>query len=399
MADIPTYEVDLNDSRLTGIKNEEATELKNLQNNYNTMSTNTDKYYDKLIQGYDDYAQKQTDLANQSLGLTIKEIEQNKADTEKDYTKEQSGAYVDWQQQSNQYGANAEQMAASGLSNTGFSESSQVSMYNQHQNRVATARETFNRAIVDYNNQIAQARLANDTLLAEIAFNALQKSAELSIQQVQYKNQLLQDLTTQRTAMKQSYWQRYSNMMNVIQQENELNEKTREYEKTYAENQRQFNAELAEKKRVNDSSIAYQSAMTAKAKKDAELTQAQINKLKSSGSSSGGSSSGSSGSSSGKKGKGGNSSSSGGSSIKMKTQKSTNGSSALPSNTGVGKALGLDLNSALKVTGGGAPSGKKIADTVNSGKAKEYINANKEVAFKPSANFITNNFLYSKYKF
>jgi len=265
MADIPTYEVDLNDSRLTGIKNEEATELNNLEANYNTMSTNTDKYYDTLIKGYDDYAKQQTDIANKSLGLTIKEIEQNKADTEKDYIKEQSGAYVDWQQQSNQYGANAEQMAASGLTNTGFSESSQVSMYNTYQNRVATARETFNRAIVDYNNQISQARLANDTLLAEIAFNALKQSTELSIQQVQYKNQLLQDLTTQRTAMKQSYWQRYSDMMGTIQREIAQKEEARQYNET-----------LAEQKRVNDSEIAYRDAQTALAKKELEVKRAQI---------------------------------------------------------------------------------------------------------------------------
>lgn len=254
MANDINYEYDPNDSRLTDIKSEEKTELSNLESTYAKMQGNADKAYEGQIDAVEEYEKKQTDLANQSLNLTIKEIEQNKADTKKDYIKEQSGAYVDWQRQSNEYGANAEQMAASGLQNTGYSESSQVSMYNTYQNRVATARESYDRAIVDYNNQISQARLANDTLLAEIAYNSLKEQTELAIEQAQYNNSLLMDLTEKQTEIKKNYWQRYNDTVTAIQRE------------------------IAQKEeaRVNDAQIAYTQAQTALAEEQMKKVQAEI---------------------------------------------------------------------------------------------------------------------------
>lgn len=248
MANNINYEVDPNDSRLTSIQGEEKSELSNLEKTYADMQTNTDKYFDSQIKGWEDYGKKQAELQNQSHKLTVQGIEQDMADAKKDYIKEQSGAYVDWQQQSNQYGANAEQMAASGLTNTGFSESSQVSMYNTYQNRIMTAREAFVRAETDFKIQIAQAKLSNDTLLAEIAFNTLKETTALAIQQAQYKNTLLMDLTEKRTALKSSYWQRYSDMMTAIQRE------------------------IAQKEeaRVNDAKIAAEDAAKALAEAQAE---------------------------------------------------------------------------------------------------------------------------------
>lgn len=219
MANTPNYEIDPNDSRLTAVKNEEKTELSNLEKTYANMETNTDKYYDKLTKGWEKYEKDQTDLQKQRNELTIQGIEQDIDDLKKDYTKEQSGAYVDWQKQSNQYGAESEKMAATGLANTGYSESSQVSMYNQYQNRVAIARETFTRAETDFKNKIAEAKLQNSSILAEIAFNTLQEMNKLAIEQAQYKNQLLQDFTTQKAALKQTYLQRYQNVLNQMQAE------------------------------------------------------------------------------------------------------------------------------------------------------------------------------------
>ena len=58
MANTSNYEIDPNDSRLTAVKNEEKTELSNLEKTYANMETNTDKYYDKLTQGWEDYEKK-----------------------------------------------------------------------------------------------------------------------------------------------------------------------------------------------------------------------------------------------------------------------------------------------------------------------------------------------------
>lgn len=200
--------------------------------------------FDKMISESDGHFQAQIDATNQwaetqkqnqqaQTDFTIEQVEQQKDQAQKDYTREQSGAYVDWQKQSNAYGVNAEKMAANGMQNTGYSESSQVAMYNQYQNRVMAARESYNKAVLNYDNAITQARLQNSAVLAEIAYNALQSQLELSLQGFQYKNQLIVEKTNAAREIKNDYYQRYLDELNQINTENAL-----------AEQQRQFNANL-----------------------------------------------------------------------------------------------------------------------------------------------------------
>ena len=133
-----------------------------------TAASDSDKYFQEQISATEKWGAEQKKNQQAQTDFAIEKIEQQKDQTQKDYTKEQSGAYVDWQKQSNQYGAEAEKMASSGLQNTGYSESSQVSMYNTYQNRVATAREVFSQAVLAYDNNIKEARLQNNAVLAEI---------------------------------------------------------------------------------------------------------------------------------------------------------------------------------------------------------------------------------------
>nr|DAQ64087.1 MAG TPA: hypothetical protein [Caudoviricetes sp.] len=149
--------VDYNDKRFTEVEKDKNAALSNINNTYNNMINQTDKYYQAQIDATKEYEKTQTELQQQQTDFAIEKVNQQKEQAKKDYTKEQSGAYVDWQKQSNMYGANAEQMAASGLAGTGYSESSQVSMYNTYQNRVATAREGYNNAILNYDNAIKDA--------------------------------------------------------------------------------------------------------------------------------------------------------------------------------------------------------------------------------------------------
>jgi hypothetical protein len=154
---------------------------------------------------------------------------------------------VDWQKQSNQYGANAEQMAAQGLAGSRYSESSQVSMYNTYQNRVTAARESYQQAVLNYNNAITEARLQNNSLLAEIAYNAFQQQLELSLQGLQYKNQLILDKTAKKLEVDQMYHNRYQDVLAQINYENSMAEQIRQFNEQLAEEQRQFNASLAAK--------------------------------------------------------------------------------------------------------------------------------------------------------
>jgi hypothetical protein len=204
------------------------------------MISNTDKAYQDQINASNDWEKKQTELQNQQTDFAIQQIEQQKADAQKDYTKEQSGAYVDWKTQSKEHGVRAEQMADKGMQNTGYSESMQVSMYNTYQNRVAVARESINRIFADYNNKITEARLQNNATLAEIAFKAQQQRLELVLQQLTAKNQLLLQKANQKLEIENSYYNRYQDVLKQINTENALAEQVRQYNESMALEREQF---------------------------------------------------------------------------------------------------------------------------------------------------------------
>ncbi len=225
----PDYTIDHNDKQFTDIKGSEQQALNENQQMYGEMIGQTDSYYKDQIEATKQWEEAQTKIQNENTAFTIEQIEQQKAQANKDYQKEQSGAYVDWQKQSNKYGVNAENMASAGLTQTGFSESSQVSMYNTYQNRVATARESYNLAVMNYNNSIKDAQLQNNSKLAEIAFNSLKTQLELSLQGFQYKNQLLTEQANKKLEIENAYHNRYMDVWNQMNQQNALAEEVRQY--------------------------------------------------------------------------------------------------------------------------------------------------------------------------
>ena len=234
--------INYNDKRFANVRKKETADLKNVNNLYNSMVNNSDKYYNNLINASQDYAKKQSEIQNQQTDFAIEKVEQQKEWANQDYIKEQKGAYTDWQKQSDQYGATAE--ANANMLNTGYSESSQVQMYTAYQNRVATARESYNRAVVEYDNAIKDARLQNSAKLAEIAYQALQQKLELSLQGFQYKNTLLQQKLTAQNDVKDRYYNRWKDVQSQINTE-----------KALAEQVRQFNANLKlEKQKLSLSS-------------------------------------------------------------------------------------------------------------------------------------------------
>lgn len=212
------------DQRLSDILNQKNQFMNEAQSNYDRAYGESRDKYNELIQAAKDYGQQQADIQQQKTDQTIAEIEQNKQKTERDYLKEQRGAYSDYARQTNEYGTNAEQMAAAGLTGSGYQETSRVSMYNAYQNRIATARQSFNDATVAYDNQITQAQIANSAALAEIAYNALQTQLNLSIQSIQYGNELLNNLLQQKVNIGTSYDQLWQSMYNTLLNESQFNE-------------------------------------------------------------------------------------------------------------------------------------------------------------------------------
>lgn len=225
----PDYAIDYNDERFQKVESNRDAALKEMDDTYNGMIDKTDSFYQAQIDASKEWADKQAQLQQEKSDFAIDQIEQQKQQAQKDYTKEQSGAYADWQKQSGQYGVNAEQMAAQGMRNSGYSESAQVAMYTAYQNRVATARESYVKAIQNYDNAITEARLQNNSLLAEIAYNALQQQLELSLQGFQYNNQLVLDKTKQKLEVENMYYNRYQDVLAQINRENALAEEIRQF--------------------------------------------------------------------------------------------------------------------------------------------------------------------------
>jgi hypothetical protein len=246
------YDVNYDDQRFAQVESSKNEALTELEETYGSLIGESDKYYQAQIDASKQWADTQTKLQQEQTDFNIEQINQQKEQAHKDYVKEQSGAYVDWRKQSNEYGSEAEKMASAGLAKTGYSESSQVSMYNTYQNRVATARETFSRAVLNYDNAIKDARLQNNAALAEIAYQSLQTQLELSLQGFQYKNNLILEQANKKTELDNMYYGRYMDVLNQINTENAMAEEIRQYNqnydlqvKQYNESIRQFEIEIA----------------------------------------------------------------------------------------------------------------------------------------------------------
>lgn len=240
------YEINYEDKRFQEVESDKKEALSDLEKTYSDMTNESDKFYQAQIDASQQWADTQQKNQQAQTDFAIEKIEQQKEQAEKDYIKEQSGAYVDWQKESNRYGANNEQLASQGLTNTGYSESSQVSLYNTYQNRVMAARDSYNRAVLDYDNAIKDARLQNNSLLAEIAYEALQKKLELSLQGFQYKNQLILDKTAKKMELDNTYYARYQDVLNQINTENAMQEQIRQYNATLALQREQFEWQKAQ---------------------------------------------------------------------------------------------------------------------------------------------------------
>ena len=355
------YEINYNDQRFQDVEAGKKAALNEVDVTYGQMIGDSDKYYQAQIDASKQWAETQKQQQQEQTDFAIEKIEQEKEQAKKDYTKEQSGAYVDWQKQSDQYGANAEQMAAQGLQDTGYSESSQVSMFNTYQNRVVAAREAYTLAVQNYNNAITEARLQNNAALAEIAYQALQQQLELSLQGFQYKNQLIIEKANQKRAVENEYYGRYQDVLAQMNTENALAEQVRQYNASLAEEKRQHDANLAEEKRQYDLNRSLEVQKFEYQKK--QSSSSGISKSSGSSGSSGSSKSGSSSSGSIKK-----------TSSSSSIAKSSGGSG------GSGKIPASTKNSILAL-GQGPISAKNLAKQVASGKVIEKKDKNGKSTF------------------
>lgn len=200
-----------NSAALNKLQNERDVAINDTKDLYNTMINNSQDLYKQQQDAVTEWGKTQQQLQDERTDFTIEQIQQKEQQAEQDYIKEQKGAYADWQKQSNAYGVNAEVMAQNGMVGSGYSESSQVAMYNAYQGRVATARETYNRVTLEFTNAIKDAQLQNNAAKAEIAYQSLMQGLQLGLEAFQYNNSLLLQQKDDILALKDTYYNRMWN--------------------------------------------------------------------------------------------------------------------------------------------------------------------------------------------
>lgn len=265
--------IDYNDERLTTVEKEGTARKNEVTENYNKMINDRDTYTQQQQANLENWQKQQTELQQAQTAHTIDKINQQKDQNAKDYQKEQKASYTDYMKQSNQYGANAEMLARQGLQNSGYQESSQVSMWNTYQNRVASARESYKKAVLEYDNMIKDAELSNNEALANIAQQKLEQSLQIALQGFEYKNNLTIQRDNKIDDIDTTYHAKYQDVLNQINREYEYEQQ----QKQWQEQQRQWQAEFdaAEKARQKE----YEQWQQEYALKKAE-TQATIAKIK-----------------------------------------------------------------------------------------------------------------------
>ena len=216
---LPNYD---SDERVVDINNKEQSALTEHEKTYSAAKETLKNTYDDATADLEKSRAEQERIANEKTDFAIEKIEQNQEQARKDYIKEQSGAYVDWQKESNKYGANAERMASYGMGGSGYSESSMVRYYTAYQNRIAVAREANERANLEFSNQIKDAELQNSSLLAEIALSTLQKKLELNVQYGLQAVQLLTEEANKRLDIQNMFNTQRMNMYSQINSEEAL---------------------------------------------------------------------------------------------------------------------------------------------------------------------------------
>ena len=227
--------VNYNDNRFLQVEDEKNQKLEE-----------TNKTYQDLINERNDLTNQQSDIVNKwqqtqnenldkQLQFQQDLINQQKQEAEKSYQDEAKSAYTDYRKETDNYGVSREQQLASGLGGAGgYSESSRVSMYNTYQNRLSTARQSMDKAYLEFDNAIREAQLTNDVTKAENALQALQQKLQIALEGFNYKSEQTQNKLAMQQQINNEYYNRYQDVLNQINFENEQAEARRQWEAEYA---------------------------------------------------------------------------------------------------------------------------------------------------------------------
>ena len=229
-----SYNVNYDDSRFTQVEEEKQSELNKYNQTYDALIDERNQFTNQQQDLVDQWQSTQAQIANDNLNHQIDLYNQQKDKAEQDYQKEAKASYIDYQKEVDKYGVSRENAVANGVSNSGYSESSKVDMYNTYQNRVATARESLNNIKLEFDNAIKEAQLSNNATLAENALTALQKKLQIALEGFNYKTEQENNRLNWNYAINDTYYNRYQDVEDQINYENEQAEAIRQWNEQMA---------------------------------------------------------------------------------------------------------------------------------------------------------------------
>lgn len=221
--------VNYDDDRFQQVENEKQEQLNQYNQTYDNLMAEREDLTNQQQGLVDQWQQTQNENLDKQFQFQQDLINQQKAETEKAYEKEAKSAYTDYQKEIDRYGVSREQQVANGLNNSGYSESSNVSMYNTYQNRLTTAKDNMDKAYLEFDNAIREAQLTNDVTKAENALTALQQKLQISLEGFNYKDTATQNKLNWQQQINSDYYNRYQNVLDQINYENEQAEAIRQY--------------------------------------------------------------------------------------------------------------------------------------------------------------------------
>ena len=229
-----SYNVNYNDNRFTQVENEKQSELNKYNQTYNNLIDERNQFTNQQQDLVDKWEETQKQIANDNLNHQMDLYNQQKDKTEQEYQKEAKAGYIDYQKEIDKYGVSRENAVSNGLSNSGYAESSKVDMYNTYQNRIATARQSKENAMLEFNNAIKEAQLQNNATLAENALTALQQKLNIALEGFNYKTEQENNKLNWNYNINNTYYDRYKDVESQINYENEQAEAIRQFNEQMA---------------------------------------------------------------------------------------------------------------------------------------------------------------------
>lgn len=229
-----SYTVNYNDDRFNKVEQDKQTELDKYNQKYDQLINDRNEFTNQQQQLVDQWQNTQNQIANDNLNFQKELYEQQKQKAEEEYQKEAKASYIDYQKEVDKYGVSRENVVANGLSNSGYSESSKVDMYNTYQNRVASARSSLNDAKLEFDNAIKEATLTNNAQLAENALTALQQKLQIALEGFNYTTEQENNRLNWNYTINDTYYNRYQDVEDQINYENQQAEAIRQWNEQMA---------------------------------------------------------------------------------------------------------------------------------------------------------------------